>query len=101
MSVLLVQCKYDHFEVEPPPPVPQATATLTAKFVNAADANTIDGKYWKQADYREAKLEDVSKGLLYGDGYLNMTGTFSGLTGFNGGVNAELILKAAYDNEFL
>jgi hypothetical protein len=43
----------------------------------------------------------MSTGLLYGDGILNATGTFSGLTDFNDGAPADLELRAVHDGDTL
>ncbi len=83
-----------------PPKISQATSTLEAYFITTAP-NTINSSYWKTANYLMVNASDVSKGLLYGEGGLNLTGTFAGLAGFNKGKDARLSMKAAYDANYI
>jgi mono/diheme cytochrome c family protein len=46
-------------------------------------------------------VENMSTGGTYGDGWMNMTGTFNGLTDYNKGKDPKLVLKAAYDDQNL
>lgn len=83
-----------------PPKTSQATSTLEAAFTTAGPG-TINAAYWKTANYLQVSAKDLSKNLLYGDGGLNLTGTFNGLAGFSKGNDPKLTLKAAYDAEYL
>lgn len=96
----IFSCRNDYYPVPPPPKVPVATGTLEASLVTTAPSS-ISSSYWKTADFLPVTAEDVSTGFLYNDGFLNMTGSFSGLSSFNGGDDPQLILKAAYDNDNL
>jgi hypothetical protein len=53
--------------------------------------------YWAGADWLPITSTNQSTSLTYGDGQMNMNGTFNGLTDFSGGMDPGLILKAAYD----
>ena len=95
--VLVNSCVKDTVYV---PPVPVETITLEAKKVSEPPlAITGINTYWKTADYLTVNVSNKSTGILYSDGLLNMTGTYSGMNAFRG--NPELKLKAAYDNENL
>lgn len=100
MIIWLVSCDYDYEIVEPEPLPPQSTANLIANYTQGG-ASDISHPYWSKADYKEVQLEDVVTGLLYPDGYLKMTNTFNGLRDFNNGNKVDLILKAAYDDEYI
>lgn len=101
--VLLNSCEKDYTYVIPPPPpphVPGPTTTLEVSKVSVAP-NLLSSGYWKTADFYTVSVSNLSTNLIYPDGWLNMTGTFDGLTGYNKGKNPGLILKAAYDNNNL
>lgn len=91
-------CRQDYFHTPPPAKVAKATVNLEAAFVNAAPSS-ISSSYWKNADYLKVNAKNISTARLYDDGLLNMTGTYGGITSFNGGKDPELTLKAAHDNE--
>ena len=98
--VLLSACTKDYLYVTPPPPpphVPGLTTTLEAWKATAAPSD-VNSAYWKTSDYFNVAVENMSTNSTYGDGWLNMTGTFAGLTDFNKGNDPRLVLKAAYDN---
>jgi len=95
-----VACEKDYYYETPPPHVPQPTPTLEAKLVSVSPS-AINSVYWKSADYLKVTASNVSTQLLYGDGLLNMTGSYNGLSSFNSGNDPGLILKAAYDSENL
>lgn len=103
LLVLVVSCQRDFNYVTPPPPpphVPGQTTTLEA-WRATIPPNDVNSPYWSTADYYKVIAENLSTGLTYGDGWLNMTGTFDGMTSFNKGNDPGLVLKAAYDNENL
>lgn len=106
LSFMLIigSCEKDYFlEPPPPPPIPtsEMTSTLEAVLVTTPPI-AIGSAYWKTADYLKIIATNVSINQLYGDGLLNMTGSFYGLTSFNNGTaNPSLTLKAAYDNDQL
>ena len=91
-------CETAFFPPPPKPIVPLQTDSLEATFVTTAPSS-INASYWKKADYIKVTAEDLSKNNLYGDGLLNLTGTFNGLTQFNQGSDPEIKMKAAYDNQ--
>ncbi len=91
-------CNKDTYFIPPPPHTPQPTSTLEVMKVSTPPS-TLNSAYWKTADYHNVNVSDVSTSHLYTDGLLNMTGTYSGKTSFNAGVNPGLKLKAAYDND--
>jgi predicted CXXCH cytochrome family protein len=78
-----------------------ATATrtpVTLQVARIASAPSgLDDPIWNQVDALRPPLSNVSTGLLYGDGELNMTETFAGLTDFNNGDAADLELRAVHD----
>lgn len=96
----LSSCEKDYYYETPPPHVPQATSTLEAARVTSPPS-ALNSSYWKNADFLEVTAGNISTSRLYGDGFLNMTGTFLGLPDFNNGANAKLTLRAAYDNDNL
>jgi Ethylbenzene dehydrogenase len=93
-------CEYENFPEPTPPRQPQETLTLEASY-SASPPLSIKHTYWEKADYRTIALQDISTGNMYDDGYLNLTGTFNGMSDFNGGVTQPLTMKAAYDQERL
>ncbi len=100
---LMTACEKEYLYEPPPPPPPdvsEQTATLEAVLVTTPP-DKVTSKYWKTADYLKVTAADVSKMHLYSDGFLNMTGTYGGLTDFNGGNDPGLTLKAAYDQNNL
>lgn len=82
------------------PNKPMATEELEAAYFWIPQ-NQLNSSYWKDANYVEVELSDISTGNLYDDGYLNMTGTYNGLSDFNRGNDPKLTLKAGYDDEFI
>lgn len=93
-------CTDDYFPVPPPPKKPQATQQLEAAYRQTGPL-TLNDPYWKQADYFNVTLADLSKANLYSDGFLNMTGTYNGISSFNKGKTTNLTMKAAYDDSRL
>lgn len=102
-----------------PEPTPQATATvppveptttvpapgptstpntsgLVSERVSSAPSG-IDDPVWATITPFAPTLSTVSSGLLYGNGQLNMTGTFAGLGDFNSGAPADLWLRSVHD----
>lgn len=57
----------------------------------------IDDPLWDQLAAFTPELRTMNAGYLYGDGQLNMSGTFEGLESFNSGEPANLELRAAHD----
>lgn len=101
--LLISACTRDYLYVTPPPPpphIPGLTTTLEAWKATTAPTS-VSSAYWKTSDYFNVAVENMSTGGTYGDGWLNMTGTYDGLTAFNKGNDPKLVLKAAYDNENL
>lgn len=92
--ILVNSCVKDTVYV---PPVPVQTSTLEARKVSSPPFNlTGYDSYWKTADYLLVPATNVSTGLLFTDGQMNMTGTYTGMNSFP--VNPGLKLKAAYDD---
>jgi mono/diheme cytochrome c family protein len=100
LIVLAGSCEKDYYFTPPPPPSSDQTTTLEAAFVSTPPT-TINSSYWKTADYLKVNATDVSTNNLYGDGLLNMTGSYLGVSSFNNGVDPGLKIKAAYDNDNL
>lgn len=101
--LLLGACEKEYSYTLPPkapPKTSQPTSTLEAAFTTKPPI-TLNDAYWKTANYLNVSAQDISKNLLYGDGGLNLTGTFNGLLDFSKGKAPGLTLKAAYDNEYL
>lgn len=83
-----------------PTPTEAPITQLDAQLVTLAPTG-IDDPIWDSIAPLRPDLGDVRSGALYGDGRLNMTGTFDGLAGFNGGNAADLKLRAAHDGTSL
>ena len=96
LLLLLGACQKDYNYVTPPPKISLPSSTLEA-WMATTPPNTFTSSFWKTANYLTVSAKDISTGLLYGDGLLNMTGTYNGLSNFNKGVDPKLTLKAAYD----
>jgi hypothetical protein len=90
-------CKYDVIPAPPAPILPKATDSLNAVYVKIPP-NSINSSYWSTANYHNVTCVNLSTNNLYPDGLMNMTGTFTGISSFNGDVSAGLIMKAAYDS---
>jgi cytochrome c553 len=102
-ALLLSSCEKKYFAGKPVPPPPKtgaATSALEAAYVNTPPMTLTDA-YWKTADYLKVPVAELNKGAVYGDGYLNMTNSYYGLTSFNNGTDPKLTMKAAYDNNKL
>ncbi len=93
--IVIQSCEKDNYMVPPPAKVGKATSSLEAQFVNTAPL-TLLSPYWKSADYLKVNASDISKGYLFGDGLMNMTGIFGGKSDW--GTDPSLTLKAAYDS---
>jgi len=72
---------------------------LRAKRVSTAPG--LDDSIWDQIAPLAPDLSTMNAGYLYGDGQLNMSGTFEGLESFNGGAPANLELRAVHDGTSL
>ncbi len=84
------------------PFVPRNKDVLEAKYITSERPISIHSPVWSEVHFHEVNVFDISKGKIYPeDGILNMTGTYEGLSSFNKGDSVNLILKAAYDNEFI
>lgn len=82
------------------PNTPKVTEQLQAAYFWTPQ-NSLQSPYWKDADYVEVSLKNLQTKQLYPDGYLNMTGTYNGLTDFNNGNDPKVKIKAGYDAENL
>jgi hypothetical protein len=80
-------------------PVPPVTE-LEARRVATAPTG-LDDPLWNGIAPFAPDLSNISTGLLYGDGQLNMSGTFDGVDEFNGGEPANLELRAVHDGATL
>lgn len=96
--LMLSSCEKDYFPQPPKPRVPVQTEMLEATYTTDAPS-TLNHRYWNQADYIKITVEDLSLMNIYSDGLLNMTGTYNGKSQFNNGLNPDIIMKAAYDNQ--
>lgn len=97
VALFFVACEQEFFPAPAKPKSAKETTTLEASYTTTAPISLSDA-YWKTANYLKVPVIDLSKNLLYPNGYLNMTGTYNGLTSFNAGVNPNVIMKAAYDD---
>jgi hypothetical protein len=82
------------------PNTPEATEQLEAQYFWTPQ-NKISSPYWKDANYVKLSLSNISTKNLYSDGYLNMTGTYNGLSDFNKGNDPKATIKAGYDDTYL
>lgn len=80
----------------PSPTASKTPIVLRAVRVSAAPSG-IDDTLWDSVPPLRPNLENISTQLLYGDGQLNMTQTYNGLSEFNGGDPAGLELRAVHD----
>lgn len=67
----------------------------------AAAPTGPDDAIWAGAPARAVISENMSTGLAYGEGELNMTGTKTGTASFNKGASPDLMLKATYTSDTL
>jgi hypothetical protein len=74
----------------------EPVVTLRAQRV-AVGPSGIDDPIWSGIRPLQVEMSNMSTGLVYGDGQMNMTGTFAGLDGFNGGDPADLEMRAVHD----
>jgi len=63
----------------------------------ASPPSGIDDPVWDQLAPFQVDVSAMSSGLVYGDGQLNMSGTFGGVPDFNEGNPANLELRAIHD----
>lgn len=96
VAMIFISCERDYFYQVPPPHVATATTTLNAQYASKVPLSVTD-KFWNGVDYLKVSVQNLNTDSLYGDGLLNMTGTKSGLPGFNAGKNPEVTMKAVYD----
>ena len=82
------------------PNTPIATEQLEAQYFWTPQ-DKLNSSYWKDANFVEVVLSNLEKDNLYGDGYLNMTGTYRGLSTFNQGRDPEVKIKAGYDDTYI
>ncbi|MDH5379733.1 MAG: c-type cytochrome [Cyclobacteriaceae bacterium] len=99
----LGSCVYQEIEpiVIPKPPVPQQTQQLEATY-STQPLNSINSLFWSTSDYKLITVSDQLTATVNSqDGILNTSGTYNGLTDYNKGVDPQLTLKAAYDDQNL
>jgi hypothetical protein len=100
--LLFVSCEFEK-RIPPKgylPNTPKATPQLEASYFWIPQ-DQIGSDYWKDANYLEISLSNLSIHNQYTDGYLNMTGTYNGLADFNQGRDPQATLKAGYDDEYI
>ena len=98
LSVLLYSCEWEQMA---PPPIlrsAESTASLEVEYT-ASVLDDVDAAFWNESDYLEVSVSDIINGQLEDDGLLNRTGLFNGISDFNNGLDPELSIKAAYNNE--
>ena len=94
-------CTYDINPLPPGPPIPEETTDLEASFVTSPP-NSVNSPYWITADYIVEDLQNVSTGKVNpDDGVLNTNNMQGGLADFNRGDSSGIILKSAYDDEYV
>jgi len=96
--ISFISCEWEKLPAPVKPHVSAPTTNLEAMFVQTPITSLTD-KHWNTADYVSVQLSNIEFQKLYSDGLLNMTGTYNGLSDFNGGDSVNLVLKAAFDNE--
>ncbi len=97
VMVINASCTLDTNEVSIPP-VSEQKSSLEAAFASQAP-NSINSSYWTTADYVKIPVKNVvTQQVEETDGLLNMNGMYNGLEDFNQGSEADLTLKAAYDD---
>ena len=100
-GLLLFSCTY--FEKDPIIiPVPDETEDLEVAFVETPPSS-VNNPYWTSiSDFTRISISDQTLNQVDGnDGVLNVNNMQDGLADFNEGNSPELILKAAYDDEYL
>ncbi len=81
-----------------PVPTPEQTESLEAGYTTQSP-NSLTSPYWSVADYVVIPVAEITTGQVEGaNGFLNMNGMYNGLEDFNSGADAELTLRAAYDD---
>jgi len=97
MILINASCTFDTNEITIPP-VSEQTFLLEAAYTSQAPGS-INADYWSTADYVTISVKDiVTQQVDETSGLLNVNGMYNGLGDFNQGSDAELTLKAAYDN---
>jgi hypothetical protein len=100
LIMVTASCTYFKNEIYIPP-VSEPKSALEAEHVSVPP-NSLTASYWTTADYLTVNLSDIKKEQISEEnGLLNVNGMYHGLSDFNVGDQAELTLKAAYDNENL
>jgi len=89
-------CRKDYLYMPPPPHTSQPSSTLEANFVSTPP-NELTSAYWTTADYLKVTSQNMSTKQIYSDGFMNMTGTYLGLSSFDNNLDPGLEIKAAYD----
>ena len=80
-----------------PTPTPPPADTLSAvQIAMGEEPVSCDDPIWDEGDEISVNTGSVRTQALYGNGQLNMTGTFAGAADFNGGETANLRLTALY-----
>lgn len=103
LCLLMTGCTYYENEPVKPPVVEKSdpTTTLEAKHVTTPP-NKITSTYWKTADYLPLTVQNQVTGQVQAaDGLFNMSGTFGGLTTYNGGKDPRVKMQAAYTTDSL
>lgn len=101
LSALVSSCTYYENDPPPKPFVPKASATLEAVYTTTAPT-TINAPFWNTVNFYEVTSASVTTGEIPPeDGVFNSSGTLNGVTSFNAGEDAGLILKAGYDDSFI
>lgn len=102
LLILAVSCET---EKRPPltgfiPPENTSTENLQVAYFWQSQEN-LNAAYWNQANYCNPTMFNGTTEQLPAKGYLNMSGTYQGLSDFNQGNTPNVSLKAGYDTEHI
>lgn len=100
--LMLFMCSCTYFQNEIYiPPVAEEKPTLEAQKVDSPPIKLND-PYWNTADYLRITASDITTGQVSdSDDQFNVNGMLGGLEDFNSGLSPEVILRAAYDDQYL
>ncbi len=98
---LATGCVYEQIKPLGPPPPPKETSQFELAKTQSIP-NTVNANAWNYVDFVIPSVSDVVTGEVGAeDGLFNISGTYNGLTDFNGGEDPELILRGLYDDEYI
>jgi mono/diheme cytochrome c family protein len=100
LTLILGSCSYYQNELIIPP-VPEEKPTLEAVRVSTPPVKLND-PYWSTADFLRINATDIVTGQVSpGEARFNTNNMPGGISDFNGGAASQIILRAAYDDQYL